>query len=101
MISVSCFEVGFCESDVCFRGVVVVPWFDNHNKRILHSSHSPYTDFLFFSIWFPVFVKVIKGFRILRENADDQIVIGFSIAADWWREWCDFPGLRITKLGKA
>ena len=25
MISVSCFEVGFCESDVCFRGVVVVP----------------------------------------------------------------------------
>ena len=21
MISVSCFEVGFCESDVCFRGV--------------------------------------------------------------------------------
>ena len=25
MISVSCFEVGFCESNVCFRGVVVVP----------------------------------------------------------------------------
>ena len=25
MISVSCFEVGFCKSDVCFRGVVVVP----------------------------------------------------------------------------
>ena len=25
MISVSCFEVGFCESSVCFRCVVVVP----------------------------------------------------------------------------
>jgi len=25
VISVSCFEVGFCESNVCFRGVVVVP----------------------------------------------------------------------------
>ena len=25
MISVSCFEVGFCESSVCFRGVIVVP----------------------------------------------------------------------------
>ena len=25
MISVSCFEVSFCESSVCFRGVVVVP----------------------------------------------------------------------------
>ena len=25
MVSVSCFEVGFCESNVCFRGVVVVP----------------------------------------------------------------------------
>ena len=24
MISVSCFEVGFCESNVCFRGVQ--PW---------------------------------------------------------------------------
>ena len=23
MISVSCFEVSFCESNVCFRGVVV------------------------------------------------------------------------------
>lgn len=37
----------------------------------------------------------------MRENADDQIVIGFSFAADWWREWRDFPGLRITELGKA
>ena len=26
MISVSCFEVGFCGSNVCFRGVVVVPY---------------------------------------------------------------------------
>ena len=25
MISVSCFEVGFCESNVCFSGVVVAP----------------------------------------------------------------------------
>ena len=25
VISVSCFEVGFCESNVSFRGVVVVP----------------------------------------------------------------------------
>ena len=25
MISVSYFEVGFCESNVCFRGVIVVP----------------------------------------------------------------------------
>ena len=25
MISVSCFVVGFCESNVCFRGGVVVP----------------------------------------------------------------------------
>ena len=25
MISVSCFEVGSCESNVCFRGDVVVP----------------------------------------------------------------------------
>ena len=25
VISVSCFEVVFCESNVCFRGVVVVP----------------------------------------------------------------------------
>ena len=24
MISVSCFEVSFCETSVCFRGVVVV-----------------------------------------------------------------------------
>ena len=24
MISVSSFEVGFCESNVCFRGVIVV-----------------------------------------------------------------------------
>ena len=24
MISVSCFEVGFCESNVCFRDVIVV-----------------------------------------------------------------------------
>ena len=25
MISVSCFEVGFCEPNICFRGVVFVP----------------------------------------------------------------------------
>ena len=25
MISVSCFEVDFCESNVCFRGVVDAP----------------------------------------------------------------------------
>ena len=33
MISVSCFEVGFCESNVCFRGVIVVPCDKRLDKR--------------------------------------------------------------------
>ena len=28
----------------------------------------------------------------VRENADDQVVIGFSFASDWLREWCEFFG---------
>ena len=25
-----------------------------------------------------------------RENAGNQVVIGFSIASDWLRKWCEF-----------
>ena len=25
-----------------------------------------------------------------RENADDQVVIGLSLASDWLRKWCKF-----------
>ena len=25
-----------------------------------------------------------------RENAGDQVVIGFSFVSDWLREWCEF-----------
>ena len=27
-----------------------------------------------------------------RENANDQIVIGYGFAFDWLREWCKFSG---------
>ena len=35
-----------------------------------------------------------------RENACDQVAIGFSFESDWWREWCEFSG-PITKRSKA
>ena len=44
MISVSCFEVGFCKSDVCFRGVVVAPL--RYVRYVLFSSHNIYSALL-------------------------------------------------------
>ena len=35
-----------------------------------------------------------------RENAGNQVVVGFSFAADWLREWREFSG-PITKRSKA
>ena len=35
-----------------------------------------------------------------RENAGDQVVIGFSFVSDWLREWCEFSG-PITERSKA
>ena len=40
-----------------------------------------------------------------RENAGDQVMIGFSFASDWLREWREFPGpitqQRKTKLKRS
>ena len=27
-----------------------------------------------------------------RENAGEQVVIGFSFESDWLKEWCNFSG---------
>ena len=35
-----------------------------------------------------------------RENAGDQVVIGFSFESDWLKEWCEFSG-PITERSKA
>ena len=35
-----------------------------------------------------------------REKASDRFMIGFSLASDWLREWCEFSG-PITERSKA
>ena len=35
-----------------------------------------------------------------RENASDQVAIGFSFASDWLRGWCEFSR-PITERSKA
>ena len=36
-------------------------------------------------------VKVSKLLKA-RENACDEVAIGFGFESDWLREWCEFSG---------
>ena len=35
-----------------------------------------------------------------RENAGDQVAIGFSFESDWLREWRKFSGRQFTKINR-
>ena len=54
-------------------------------------------------IKWPIGTKKIRSHRQLkelpkaREDAGNQVVIGFSFGSDWLREWCEFSGKITTK----
>ena len=35
-----------------------------------------------------------------RENAGNQVAIGFSFESDWLREWRKFSGRQFTKINR-
>ena len=51
VISVSCFEVGFCKSDVCFRGVVVVPC----DGGLINVIYDIWYIYMIYDIWYMIY----------------------------------------------